>query len=118
MITFVLAKLFHMAETTSTEQQTNTHTSEIPRTPLRFAFFIAKQSGLLGMLAILSVTLAQFAGVFSPYILKKIIDSANASSGVNTQEVFFWVLMFPMLVITSTDLPRRTVFFFEKSTMY
>ena len=84
-----------MDETTPTRSVSTTHTSDIPRTPLRFAFYMAKEPGVIGIFAILAVTLAQFAGVFSPYILKKIIDSANASSGVNTQEVFFWVLMFP-----------------------
>jgi hypothetical protein len=34
----------------------------IPNTPLRFAYFSAKQNGFLGIVAILCVTLAQLCG--------------------------------------------------------
>src|SRR5690606_25562639 len=84
---------------------------EIPRTPVRFAFFIAKQPGIIGVFAILSVTLAQFAGVFSPYILKQIIDSANATAGIDTQEVFFWVVMFPTFMGAMFFFYRLSGFF-------
>lgn len=82
----------------------------IPHTPLRFAYFSAKQNGLLGILAILCVTLAQLCGVFLPFVLKKIIDAANAVTGANTEGVLFWVLMFPVLTFAMFILYRLSGF--------
>lgn len=95
----------------SNKEHVASQNSDIPRTPIRFTFFMAKQPGWFGVFAILSVTLAQFAGVFSPFILKKIIDSANATSGVDTQEVFFWVLMFPTFMAAMFFFYRLSGFF-------
>jgi ATP-binding cassette, subfamily B, bacterial len=82
----------------------------IPATPLRFAFFAAKQNALLGVLSILCVTFAQLCGVFLPYVLKKIIDAASAVTGAQTEGVFFWVLMFPTLTFSMFILYRLSGF--------
>lgn len=76
------------------------YTGSIPNKPLGFAFFAAKQNGFLGILAFLCVTIAQLAGVLLPFVLKKIIDVANAKEGVDADHVFFWALMFPVLMFT------------------
>ncbi len=82
----------------------------IPNTPVRFAFFSVKQNGLLGILAILCVTLAQLCGVLLPFVLKKIIDAANAPAAGGTEGVFFWVIMFPVLTFAMFILYRLSGF--------
>ncbi len=82
----------------------------IPSTPIRFAFFSAKQNGFLGILAIVCVTLAQLCGVFLPFVLKKIIDAATSAASVNTEGVLFWVLMFPALTFAMFILYRLSGF--------
>ena len=69
----------------------------IPNTPMGFVFFVAKQNALLGILAILCVTIAQLCGVSMPFVLKKIIDLS--ASGGNAEAVFVWLVTFPLLML-------------------
>lgn len=72
----------------------------IPKRPIPFAYYTAKQNGWWGIAAVLCVTLAQLSGVLLPFVLKKIIDAANAGIAADTDPVFFWVLMFPALTFS------------------
>lgn len=73
------------------------HKLVIPRKPLGFVFLIAKQNALLGVLAILAVTIAQLSGVLLPFVLKKIIDLAGSQSA-GSESILLWVLAFPGLM--------------------
>jgi ATP-binding cassette subfamily B protein len=93
-----------------TVDHTTAYTGDIPNTPVQFVFFAAKQHGLLAILAILSVTVAQLCSVFLPFILKKIIDTANSQTSAEAGDVFFWVLMFPTLVFSMFTFWRLSGF--------
>lgn len=70
---------------------------EIPKTPLRFIYFAAKQNALLGVIAITAVTLAQLCGIYLPIVLKYIIDHAQTSA--ERADIFVWVLLFPLAML-------------------
>lgn len=70
----------------------------IPKTPLRFVYFIARQHAGFGIVAILLVTLAQLCQVFLPFVLKNIIDISSSPDAQNA-DVFWWVFSFPILML-------------------
>ncbi len=72
--------------------------SEIPKTPLRFVYFVAKQNARLGILAIVCVTIAQLCGVYLPVILKYIVDRALLGSGVSN-DIGMWIFLFPFTML-------------------
>jgi ATP-binding cassette, subfamily B, bacterial len=71
----------------------------IPKTPLGFLFFAAKQNVFLGFFAVACVTFAQLSGVFMPFALKKIIDLASTENSI-TENISLWVFLFPALMFT------------------
>lgn len=71
----------------------------IPRKPLSFIYYVAKQNGGWAFFAILAVTIAQLCNVFLPFILKKIIDLASVSSTAN-EGVLFWLVLFPVVLFS------------------
>ncbi len=92
-----MARLLKMSKKPLKTTKTVEHIVSIPKKPLGFVFFAARQNALLGVLAIVAVTIAQLCWIFSPFVLKKIIDTAQASPGAEG-DVFFWVLAFPALL--------------------
>jgi ATP-binding cassette, subfamily B, bacterial len=95
----------------STKLDKTTHTVEedivIPKKPLGFIFFAAKQTPFLAVTAIGAVTLAQFCSIFLPFILKKIIDLAGTGQSA---DIFFWVLLFPAVMFSMFALYRTSGF--------
>ncbi len=81
----------------------------IPKSTLGFIFFAAKQNAFLGLVAIIAVTLAQLCWVLIPYILKQIIDLAGAE-GTGSEHILFWVLLFPVTMLTMFMLFRVSGF--------
>lgn len=80
----------------------------IPRKPMRFVWYIAKQYSGWGFLAFFSVTMATLFGTSSPYIYGRIVDAATAS---DTANVFRWVTI--LIVVTgSAFLSWRTAGYF------
>ncbi len=75
------------------------YTVSIPKKPMGFVFFVARQNMLLGVLAITAVTIGQLSSLFLPFVLKKIIDVAEMGSATG-ESIFFWVLLFPILMLT------------------
>jgi len=70
---------------------------DIPKKPLAFIFYCAKQNALLGILAIVCTTLGQLGSVSLPFVLKKIIDTASAPNAVS-EDVLLWVICFPVVM--------------------
>lgn len=93
------------------ESQKTTHTVEqdlvIPKKPLSFIFFAAKQNPFLAIAAITAVTLAQFCAILMPFTLKKIIDLAGAGQSA---DILFWVLLFPAVMFSMFALYRTSGF--------
>lgn len=85
------------------------YTDTIPHTPLRFAYFAAKQYGRWGIVAILAVTIAQLSGVFLPFVLRQIINAALGSSHSHWP-ITVWITLFPILVFTSYAFYRLSGF--------
>lgn len=104
------ALLFYMDHTTQKQVSSASYVYDIPKAPLKFVFFAAKQNALLGILAVLCVTIAQLAGVFLPFVLKQIIDVANTQAPAESGPVFFWVLMFPTLTFVMFAFYRLSGF--------
>jgi len=94
-----LAELFSMSQKLQKTALKAVDTSTIPNKPLGFVFFAAKQYALLGILALLAVTIAQLASVLSPFVLKQIIDLAG-TEGVGSESILLWILLFPALMLT------------------
>jgi ABC-type multidrug transport system fused ATPase/permease subunit len=82
---------------------------DIPKTPIGFIYFCAKQHALLGILAIICTTLGQLGSVFLPFILKKMIDTASAPDSVSG-DVLPWVVAFPAVMLLMFLLYRLSGF--------
>lgn len=89
--------------------QKTAYIGSIPKKPLGFVFFAAKQNPVLAIFAILAVTVAQLCSVFLPFTLKKIIDLA-AVGGATAEGILFWVFMFPILMFFMFALYRLSGF--------
>ena len=100
-----------MNKTKTTTTKNVVLTTDIPNKPLGFVYYCAKQAPGFATLSILSVTFAQLCGVFSPFVLKKIIDSATTTGIEEPQIVFFWVTMFPTLIFFMYVFWRLSGFF-------
>lgn len=72
------------------------YSGSIPRKPLGFVWFVARQNARWGIAAILLVTLGQLCNVMLPFVLKKVIDLASVGSG----DILMWVCALPILVFT------------------
>lgn len=84
------------------------YTGTIPRKPISFIFFVAKQYPFLGIFAILAVTIAQLCGVFLPFVLKKVIDLASTQNGEGN--IIMWVIAFPVLMFLQSAFFRTSGF--------
>ncbi len=72
-----------------------TKKKEIPKSPILFVYFAAKQHAVLGFFAILCAGLAELSGIFLPYVLKHVIDAASQG---RPDDVFLWIIVFPSVL--------------------
>jgi ABC-type multidrug transport system fused ATPase/permease subunit len=89
-------------------QKNQTEQPEIPNTPIKYVWFLAKEQKGLVFFSVIAATTAEFIASSIPYIVRSIVDSAGAvSNGMATKEtVFFWAAMFPIAVL-AMDLSWR-----------
>lgn len=77
----------------------NKHQLEIPKTPLRYAFYIMQPYSFLVGLSLLWVFVAQVLGYAVPYVLKLIVDTALVADTESQKQMVFWlVLAIPLLI--------------------
>lgn len=99
-----------MEDTTKTTALPAAYTGSIPRNPLGFVFFAAKQTPLLAWGAISAVTLASLCSVFLPFVLKQIIDQAMLPGSEDSVSLLVWVAAFPTLIFLMYILWRVSGF--------
>ncbi len=67
------------------------YTGHIPKRPMKFVWYMAKQYRVEGFMAFFFVTLAVLFGSSTPYILGRVVDSANKG---DVESVFFMTAVF------------------------
>ena len=81
----------------------------IPNTPMRYMWFLTKGNRKIVLFSVFVATLAELVTTSTPYIFRRIIDSAEGVvQNTHTQhEVIIWALLFPIAILTA-DLFWRT----------
>jgi hypothetical protein len=85
---------------------------DIPSSPLAYLWFLAKEQRLLVLLSLLVATTAEFIAASIPYILRSIIDAAEAvgNGAAERSDVIFWAALFPIAVFVMDMLWRSSGF--------
>ena len=73
---------------------------QIPSTPMRYMWFLTKESRGVFLSTVLIVTLAQVIGTSLPLLFKQVIDSAQgvAEATATQGDVWFWALSYPVAI--------------------
>jgi ATP-binding cassette subfamily B protein len=76
--------------------------SVIPKTPIRFWWFVMRRERKYLAVSILALTIAQSVSTSTPFFIRSIIDTAtNVSKGVGTSsDVWFWVFVYVLAMAT------------------
>lgn len=92
----------------------STYRGIIPRQPMWFVWYVAKQYGWYGALAFGAVTCATLAGASAPYLYGKIIDTATAGDALR---VFQFIAIFISASTFSFLMWRVSGYFGMKFTL-
>ncbi len=76
------------------------HTALIPKTPLRFMWFVSKPHKKYFYVALIAVTFAEICSTSIPFIFKSIIDTAQKilDGGATAHTLWFWAIVYPCIV--------------------
>lgn len=85
---------------------------QIPSTPMRYMWFLTKESRGVFLSTALIVTLAQVIGTSLPLLFKQVIDSAQGVSEATATigDVWFWALSYPVAIAVMFVLWRVSGF--------
>ncbi len=85
------------------EKTTNEIRQEIPATPVRFIFAMARPHARFAVGAFLAVTIAQLLSSFSPYILKRLVDAAllQADKATQVAHISHWSMLYVAILGTA-----------------
>lgn len=81
----------HESQNQTATPDTVPYQGDIPRQPLRFVWYVARQYWGWGLAAFSAVTVATLSLALVPYFFGIVIDSANAG---DTNSVFNWIIIF------------------------
>jgi ATP-binding cassette, subfamily B, bacterial len=80
----------------------------IPKSPVKYALYVTRPYAIWAFFAFLAVTMAEVLTTSLPYILKRIIDAA--SDGSSPDDIFFWLLLFPVVLFSMYTCWRASGF--------
>lgn len=93
-------------------QNTNEIKENIPSTPMRYLWFLTKESRVVFLGTVIIVTLAQIIATSLPLLFKQVIDSAQgvSQSTATYGDVWFWALSYPVAIAVMFVLWRVSGF--------
>jgi ATP-binding cassette subfamily B protein len=72
----------------------------VPNTPMRYLFHVAKPHRLFLILTLLSVTAAEVASTSIPYVFRMIVDTANAAvrGDMPFEDIWVYAIAYPLIL--------------------